>query len=262
MKKLLFSILILTFSLSACNEESKKEDELTSFILVEQALEKNDWTVAAHLSQRILIEELDMNKRWQALQSLVESTKSLGDVRWTITALEGNLIDFTSPKAQEYILSELIIAHASALNYTAATEYAEKLLKNQNLSDARIAELEITIANYALILSDFTKAENSLKSCLLKDELAESYRQCTFMLGNLYYLSNKNEESMQQIDIFLNLPDISYPNRAQALFLKGDMLETAGKKKEALELYKQSIRYHPNPETIQVRIKNLETKQR
>ncbi len=259
MKKILFCLLVLTFALTAC-DNNKENENITSQELVDQALAKSDWTVAAHLSQRILIEEIDINKRWKALQNLVAATKKLGDLKWTITSLEGNSLDFTTPKAQEYINYELMLAYESLLDYNKSREYAEKLLANAELTDEEITKLEITIANYSLILSDFDKAESSLISCLNKNQIAQSYSQCTFLLGNLYYLSDRLDESMIQINNFLNLPDITYPDRAQALFLKGDMLELQGDKEQALELYKQSVRYHPNPETIKVRINSLESK--
>ena len=48
--------------------------------------------------------------------------------------------------------------------------------------------------------------------------------------------------------------------QVQGLFMLGDLMEEQGKYKEALELFKSLEQTYPNPQAVEVRIKNLENR--
>ncbi len=256
MKKLLVLIVCCLSLYIYKNQKDSYEYDYQK--LIAQAVQRSDWTTTARLSQRVLLEELDLELRWDALQYTVLASKNLGDLTWTITALENSILDYTSQDKQEYIYTELMSAYFEKRNYIKARESANSILSLVALSPEKRAKIEISHAEFSLAISDFDSAEAMLLSTLAKDNIKDSHSKATFMLASLYYYNNKLTSCAKYIDNFLALPNADPSKIGQALFIKADIAEINENYEEANNLYQQALDLHPNPDTINIRLKHLE----
>ncbi len=256
MKKL-FILLVCCFALYVYKNQ-KDNYEYDYPKLIAQAAERSDWTTTARLSQRVLLEELNLDLRWDALQYTVLASKNLGDLTWTITALENSILDYTSQDKQEYIYTELMQAYYEKRNFFKARESALALLSLNALSAEKRADIEISHAEFSLAMSDFDTAESMLLSTLTRDDVNSSHTKATFMLASLYYYNNKLTSCKKYLENFLALPNKDPSKVGQALFIKADIAEMNENYEEANALYNEALDLHPNPDTINIRLKNLE----
>ncbi len=225
--------------------------------LITQAVKKSDWTTAARLSQRVLLEEVDLELRWEALQYTVLASKNLGDLTWAITALENSILDYTSHDKQEYIYTELMYAYKGRMNNVKAREAATSLLAIPILTPENRANIEFAHAQFSIAISDFANAEKMLLSTLSRENMEDTHHLANFMLASIYYYDDKMQECEVYIDQFLALPHTDPSKIGQALFIKADIAEINEKYDLASELYHQALDLHPNPDTINIRLKNL-----
>ncbi len=256
MKKIF--ILILCCTALYIYKNQKDSYDYTYPELIAQAVARSDWTTTARLSQRVLLEEIDPAVRWEALQNTVLASKNLGDLTWAINALENSILDYTSQAKHEYIYTELMLAHKEKQSYLKARDAANQLLSLSELTAQKRADIEISYAEFSLAMSDFDNAEIMLLSTLNKENIENSHTIATFMLGTLFYFNNQLQNSEKYIDIFLNLPNADSAKIGQALFIKADIAEINENFQEARDLYHRALDLHPNPDTINVRLKHLE----
>ncbi len=257
MKKYTLFIVFLALFLQSCQSEST---EITQQQLLQDAIKAKNWNVASNQAQSILIKEFDHDLRWEALQGVILSAKNLGNISWLITSLEDSKIEFSRPAEQKIIYSELIDAYVYLMRYKNAVESCQKLLSlNLNTSEERTV-LELKIIDYSMNINDFETAEKTALALLSRENTRQQQASATFRLANLYYLLGKEKETLQYIEQFLLLSDTLSREKGQAFFIKGDMLEMHRKLGEAKIAYTEALKFHPNPDVVEKRLKNLEEK--
>lgn len=249
---LLFSILFMCTACSTDSTAVKQDKELMI-----QAVESADWSLASLIAQRILMEEVNPEIRWQALEVLVHADKQRMDLTWTLPALTKALSEFESEEQQKYIYKELISLYTALNDYEKTIDLIKKCIDLPQTSLAEKTELELKIAQLALAHNDFATAEEQLLVCLEREKTGTFYNQCLFDLSNLYFLLNNIEKVEEYTDLYLALPEATNEDKSWILFIKGDILETQEKYEEALQSFMQAIEYHPNKEVVELRIKNL-----
>ncbi len=252
--------LIITFSffcvlfLSGCLGEDESAQD---YALFETALEESDWSLAAQLAQRILIQELDSQKRWEVFQQLIYATKELGNISNVISVLESNMQTFTQPEQRIFIYEELVEAYSALQQFDKAIETGQNLLLLEGISEERKIAIEFQLLEYALNSFDFENAKAILYSLALKNPIGYEKIIAEYNY-TLAFLSENYEDAIVFVDAYLTLHGLLDDEIALALFIKGDCLELLGRYEEAIAVFEESLINHPNKKAVELRIENLQ----
>ncbi len=249
----------MSLFISGCTDD---DNEMTTQQILDQALQSKDWTLVSHLSQRILIENLDQKSREDALKNFVDANKMLEDNLKLINMLETVESDTNSNEMKLFILQELFIAYKAISKYTEAIENGKKLHRKlaeiYGESSSEASKFKLELAQLTINAKEFTLAEELLLEPLKMQIESEIYNKSIFMLIELYFLSEQYDKAKNTIQTFLENKDLPPDVIAQTLFILADIYEIEDDKKNALKLFKEIISTHPNPDVVKFRVKKLE----
>lgn len=222
----------------------------------QEAALNSDWPQAARLLQRVLREENNPEKRWQAWLLNLEASTIMGEEQWLVSTLESMLLEYQdSPKQLPFIYKELGRAYAQNRQWNKATQSWMRLLDIQEMSKSEEADLYRDMGLMWFHARNFSLAEDMLEMCLSAQGDTLTRGQCSYYLAQVFAAQDKPEETLQYLEIALPLVDD--PLEGQVLLLKGDVLAQQGKTKEAREAFNAALGSHPNPLVVEKRIESL-----
>ncbi len=179
-----------------------------------------------------------------------------------VSILETVESNSNSNEMQLFIYQELFIAYKDLSKYQEAIAAGKKLSKilseiygNQS---GEVAKFKLELAQLAINANELTLAEELLFELLKEHSNEEIQNKSTFMLVEVYFLSEQYDNAKSRIQSFLENKKLSSDTIAQTLFILADIYEIEGDKKNALKLFKEIVANHPNPDVVKFRIKKLE----
>ncbi|MCD6220745.1 tetratricopeptide repeat protein, partial [bacterium] len=118
-------------------------------------------------------------------------------------------------------------------------KYTDK--KNYSMRNAFYAQQVI----YNIKRKDFSTAEEKLKNWENEVPLAKIDSSWSLLKSRLFFLENRFDKALNEIDIFLKICSKNNPYIPYALFLKGKIFEKKGEKEKAEKIYKEIQKEYP-----------------
>lgn len=240
-----------------------------------EAAKELDWAQSARLLQRYLRDEMEESRRWEAWTLLVLSQERMGERSWLVETLENMRHEYEQrPDQLKWVLRELGTTYETMRMWDKASETWLQLLEVAELSDHDTARLYEHMGLYYQRGQKFDIAEDMFDMGLEYADTAAFKALCRYQIAYTYYLEDKRDEALAMLDEMLAMPelaarlkgggqegegtvrtDVAQENEliGRALLLKGDILETQGKKDEALACFGLAKSWYPSPEVAQKR---------
>ncbi len=255
----LLFILFVTFSLSI------DEAHIEHPVVINTTKIESEWEKKARLATELLSTQSSVYAHWQAFNTLIYANKKLNLTHLNLEILQRAREKFSSENQQEYIYKELIHTHQLFDQHEEAIKYAEILISMFYLPKAEKNEMSMSIAENAIAIGEYTKAEKFIKSTLpanFNTKSVLSYDECESVLAliNLYYFSDESKQASQYVDILLAQEDSSDEQRAHALLIKGGIYEQDRYYDEARKCFIQALDIHPNRNAVEARIEGIAEK--
>lgn len=273
--RLLCRLLVLSFflgCLAACDRAYPSND----FEAAKEAVKELDWAQSARLLQRYLRDETDENLRWEAWTLLALSHERMGERSQLVETLENMRYEYENrPEQLKRVLRELGAAYESVGSWDKASETWLQLLDVAELSDHDAARLYEHMGLYYQRGQEFDMAEDMFGMGLEHADTVALRVSCRYQIAYTYYLQDRREEALAMLDEVLAVPELAERLKdgrsegagtvltddvvresellGRALLLKGDILETLEKRKEALACFELAKIWYPSPEVAQRR---------
>lgn len=252
--------LCLGLLLCACQGSADLKDDLT---VAREAQAERNWPLAERLLERILRNEQDADRRWEAWQALIEVINAeTREERDTLEFLEVMLLEF----AEDDSRSKSILERMGQLNsrmgrYEKAAEVWTSYLDLSGLETRDLAQGYRNLASAQIRMRRFDSAEETLGQCLALPGGERQILYCMHDLADLH-ASRQNWQSAADLSqqLLENGPEPEL--RGLTAYLLGDALEQLGKPREAMEQFERARDSYPNPLVIQNRIESLRKKSR
>ena len=262
----LFIVPFFLCCLAACDRNYPSDD----LEAAREAAEELDWTQSARLLQRYLRDEMDDSRRWEAWKLLAQSHERMGEREWLVETLENMLHEYENrPEQLKWILRELGPVYESMRSWDKASDTWLRLLDVADLSDRDAARLYEHMGLYYQRGQKFDMAEDMFVMGLEHADDAAQQALCRYQIAYTYYLQDRREEALAMLDDVLAMPEFANllgrgareeeeagqkgELLGRTLLLKGDILETLEKRKEALVCFEQAKSWYPSPEVAQRR---------
>ena len=262
----LFIVPFFLCCLAACDRNYPSDD----LEAAREAAEELDWTQSARLLQRYLRDEMDDSRRWEAWKLLAQSHERMGEREWLVETLENMLHEYENrPEQLKWILRELGPVYESMRSWDKASDTWLRLLDVADLSDRDAARLYEHMGLYYQRGQKFDMAEDMFVMGLEHADDAAQQALCRYQIAYTYYLQDRREEALAMLDEVLAMPEFANllgrgareeeeagqkgELLGRTLLLKGDILETLEKRKEALVCFEQAKSWYPSPEVAQRR---------
>lgn len=257
--------------LAACDRTYPSND----FEAAKEAARELDWAQSARLLQRYLRDEMDETRRWEAWTLLALSHERMGERSWLVETLENMRHEFeNNPEQLKWVLHELGTTYEAMRLWDEASETWLQLLDVAELSDHDAARLYEHMGLYYQRGQKFDMAEDMFGMGLEHADTVALKVSCRYQIAYTYYLQDRREEALAMLDEVLAVPELAERLKegrpegvgtvradvvqesellGQALLLKGDILETLEKRKEALACFELAKTWYPSPEVAQRR---------
>ncbi len=262
-KKLIFlSLLFLLFTVFSL---SINEAHIELPVVINSTKIESEWEKKARLSTELLSTQSSVYAHWQAFTTLIYANKKLNKTHFNIEILKKAQTKFTQTKQQEYIYKELISTYQLFAQHEEAIKNAEIFISSFYLPKREKNEISMSIAENAIAIGEYTKAENFIKSTLPSNfntntVLTNDECESVLALINLYYYSDDNKDASQYVDILLSQKHSSSEQRAHALLIKGGIYEQDRYYDEARACFIEALDIHPNRAAVEARIEGISKK--
>ena len=226
-----------------------------------QAVETRNWPLAERLLERVLRNEHDSRRRWEAWNQLVTVINAISpEPRATLDYLEVMREEFADDDQRSKIILERMGRLAGQLRLH---ERAAEIWSNYvGLGWLGAEDMVMGYRNLAATqfrLRSFDAMEETLQQCLVLPLPDSDKIMCMHDLAEQNMARERWQEAADLCQQMLESLDGKDDKGLQGLahFLRGDALEQLGQTEEALRQFELARASYPNPAVVENRIMHL-----
>ncbi|MDO5483636.1 MAG: hypothetical protein Q4F27_01885 [Desulfovibrionaceae bacterium] len=251
---------------AGCERLPLMEDDLTA---ARQAVREHNWPLAERLLERVLRNEQDAARRWEAWTQLLEVINAISpEPRTTLEYLEVMRDEFVDDDQRSKHVLEQMGHLAEQLHlFERAAEIWNAYTGLAWLDSEAMVQGHRRLAAMQFRQRLFEAMEDTLQQCLALPLPEEHKIMCMYDLAEQNVARLRWQEAVDLCQQMLeslgreggNDSDGKGLLRGQILFLSGDALEQLGRREEALRQFELARETYPNPAVVDNRIAHLRT---
>ena len=254
-----FFVLLLAVFLacaSACDSVPEKPHELQE---ARKAYSDRDYLTAELRYKQYLQKNREAPDRWEAWDRLAEIACVRGNNREAVELLQSMAIEFSGDRERKKnALERLSAVYESERHWSRAIHTLTELLAIPQLSPEERAQFNLRLGRAYAVRHEYDMALAAFEACFGSGGDAETAGQCLLSMESLYLGMDRLEDAENTLARLRELPGVPENCVVLAVFNMADFMESKGRLKEALELFRGIMPRYPNPAAIAARVNSLE----
>ena len=259
MKLKLVPLLVLLSLLFACSKEKPESGYIDE---ARAAFNNKEYLEAEKFYERYLREVPEGAERWEAWERVAYVALNIRcDEALAADIFEAMALEYADrPELYQDVLIRLTEIYESNFRWQRALNAWQRLLSTPGLEPGRKARAHLHLAQIYQRKMEYANAMQNLEACLAMELSPNMKAEVLYNLSMIYADQGEKKLAEEKLIELTTMSTTMNNIQVQGLFMLGDLMEEQGKYKEALELFKSLEQTYPNPQAVEVRIKNLENR--